>query len=176
MTHPHEIGHSDWLGDARVRMIQQLYRPAYPFLENIHRARINVHRKPTRIVTLSANPMIGLPCFAIKNPAEIKITPTVIDEYVPNPGKISARINQIAMSNIERMESKESTPLRILCISPRKVGGEPQASCGKMVAVVTLNIPIAMNIDAPIIPIRVDCLFLRTNCSNPTPNNIRRRA
>ena len=168
--------HHAGLGDARVRMIQQLYQPIYPYLENIHRARTNVHRKPTRIVILSVNPIIGLPSFATKNPAERTITPTVINEYVPNPGKVPARLNQIPISNMERMESKAMIPCRILCISPGKVGGEPQASCGKMVAVATLNNPMAMNINAPTMPSSVDCSLPRTSRSTPMPNNASGRA
>jgi hypothetical protein len=76
----------------------QLQQPAYPSLENIHRASINVHRKPTRIVILSVNPMIGLPRFATKKPAERTTAPMLINEYVRNPGKISARLNQIPIS------------------------------------------------------------------------------
>ena len=66
------------------------------------------------------------------------------------------------MSSIEPMDKIEMTPCMIICICPGKVGGVPQASCGKIVAVVTLTAPMAIYSQAPTVPERVVGVTRRT--------------
>ena len=102
-----------------------LFPKCYTAIEEICNARINVHCRTATTVIRSVNPIMGLPNLMAANPPDNIIIATVANEYVPNPGKMSAVFSQIPNKSVENMDSRARTATRILCIWPGNVLGDP---------------------------------------------------